>query len=371
MENKNFVEKTVRKFELNNGSQITNQKDILREMGKFYNSLFKNRDQYTQNYQLNNFLNNSKEKRICDSQLGNKITADELSNALKNMKHNKSPGIDGISAVFLKVFWGQLKFFVRNAINCIHEQGQLSVSLRKSILTCLPKGNKDRKFIKNWRPISLLCVVYKLASSVIAARLKPHLEHIISSSQSGFLKGRHMGECTRIIYDIMYHTEKKHIPGLLMLIDFEKAFDSLSWKFLYKTLNYFGFNEKFISWIQLFNTHVNADVLQSGFLSNPIAIQRGCRQGDPIAPYLFLIVAEILTLFIENEPKIKVIQIGKTMLKLTQYADDTTIILDGTTSSLQATLNLLEIFGSLSGLNINCDKTKFRWIGNKKTPKKN
>ena len=131
------------------------------------------------------------------------------SSALKNIKNNKSPGIDGISAEFLKVFWGQLNFFVSNAINSSYEKGQLSVSLRKSIITCWPKGNKDRKFIKNWRPISLLCVVYKLASSVIAARLKPHLEHIISSSKSGFLKGRHMGECTRIIYDIMYNTEKR------------------------------------------------------------------------------------------------------------------------------------------------------------------
>ena len=278
------------------------------------------------------------------------------------MKNNKSPGIDGISAEFLKVFWGQLKFFVQNTINCSYEKGQLSVSLRKTIITCLPKGNKDRKFIKNWRPIFLLCVVYKLASSVIAARLKPLLEHIISSSQSGFLKGRHMGECTRLIYDIMYHTEKKNIPGVLMSVDFKKAFDSVSWKFLYKTLNYFGFNEKFISWIQLFNTNVNAYVLQSGFLSNPIAIQRGCRQGDPIVLYLFLIVAEILTLFIENEPKIKEIQIGKTMSKLPQYADDTT-------SSLQATLNILEIFGSLSGLNVNCDKTKLIWIGSKKDSK--
>ena len=171
-------------------------------------------------------------------------------------------------------------------------------------------------------------MAYKLASSVIAARLKPHLEDIISSSQSGFLKGRHMGECTRLVYDIMYHTENKKIPGLLMLIDFEKAFDSVSWKFLYKTLNYFGFTEKFISLIQLLNTNVNAYVLQSGFLSDPIAIQRGCRQGDHIAPYLFLIVAEILTLFIANKPKIKGIQIGKTILKLTQYADDTTIILN-------------------------------------------
>ena len=82
-----------------------------------------------------------------------------------------------------------------------------------------------------------------------------------------------------------------------MLIDYEKVFDSVSWKFLYKTLNYFGFNEKFISWIQLFNRNVNACVLQSCNLSDPIGIQRGCRQGDLVAPYLFLIVAEILTPF--------------------------------------------------------------------------
>ena len=89
--------------------------------------------------------------------------------------------------------------------------GQLSVLLRKSIIT-LPKGNKDRKFIKNWRPISFLCAVYKLASLIIAARLIPYLGHKISSMQLGFQKGRHMGECTRLRYDIMHHTEIKNIP---------------------------------------------------------------------------------------------------------------------------------------------------------------
>ena len=104
LKNKNFVEKTVRKLELNNGSHITNQKDILREIVNFYRSPFKNGDEYTQNYQLNNSLNMSMEKRIFDSQLGNKITADEISSILKNMKNNTSPGIDGISAEFLQIF---------------------------------------------------------------------------------------------------------------------------------------------------------------------------------------------------------------------------------------------------------------------------
>ena len=126
-------------------------------------------------------------------------------------------------------FWAQIKFFIRNAINASYEKGQMSVSLRKSIITCILKGDKDRKLIKNWRPISLLCTVYKLASSAIAARLKLLLDEIISPNQTGFLSGRYMAKSTRLIYDLMHYTEIKQIPGLLMLIDFEKAFDSVSW----------------------------------------------------------------------------------------------------------------------------------------------
>ena len=135
---------------------------------------------------------------------------------------------------------------------------------------------------------------------------------------------------------------------------------------------FYGFEDNFINWIKLFNNTINAYVLQAGFLSKPIAIQRGCRQGDPnIAPYLFLMVAEVLNLLIERNTEINGLQIGKNMFKLTLFADDTTIILDGSASSLQATLNVLEIFGSLSGLKINCDKTKLIWIGSKKDSKEN
>ena len=110
-----------------------------------------------------------------------------------------------------------------------------------------------------------------------------------------------------------------------MLIDFEKAFDSVSWSFLYKVLDFFGFDNDFINWIKLFNNNVIAYVIQCGFLSDPIPVKRGCRQGDPIAPYLFLLVAEILSRIIENSSSIKGITIGKHNYKLTQFADDTTI----------------------------------------------
>ena len=187
----------------------------------------------------------------------------------------------------MKVFWNQLKYIITNAINTGYLKGELSCSLRKSVVICLPKENKDRRLIKNRRPISLLSVIYKLASAAISERLKPVLDNLISLCQSGFIKGRNIGECTRLIYDLIYYTEKNQIPGLLMLIDYEKAFYSVSWNFLYKVLDNFGFNKNFINWIKLFNKNINAHVLQCGMLSEAIPIERGCRQGDPIAPYLF------------------------------------------------------------------------------------
>ena len=151
-----------------------------------------------------------------------------------------------------------------------------------------------------------------------------------------------------------------------MLIDFEKAFDSISWKFMYEVLNHYNFSSEFIKWINIFNTEITATVLQVGFLSDFFPIKRGCKQGDPIAPYLFIICAQILCEMILTNKNIKGIKIGSDEFKISQFADDTTLFIDGSESSLQYTLNVLEIFGSLSGLKMNLSKTRMLWIGKKK-----
>ena len=125
------------------------------------------------------------------------------------MKNNKTPGLDGLPADFLKIFWKRLKYFVWNAVNSCFKKGKLSTTLKESIITCLPKGKKDLKFLKNWRPISLLCSTYKLASLSIATRIKPQLDIIISKNQTGFLKGRSISDCTRLIYDLLFETKNK------------------------------------------------------------------------------------------------------------------------------------------------------------------
>ena len=144
----------------------------------------------------------------------------------------------------------------------------------------------------------MLPVIYKLISSTLANRIKPILPSLIPPTQTGFIDGRFMGDSTRFIYDLIQITEEQQIPGLLMLIDLEKAFDSLSWNFLYKTLAFFDFGQNFIDWIKTLNKNVTASVLQCGHFSNPFPVERGCRQGDPIAPQLFILSGQILTLMI-------------------------------------------------------------------------
>jgi hypothetical protein len=148
-----------------------------------------------------------------------------------------------------------------------------------------------------------------------------------------------------------------------VFIDFEKAFDSMSWSFIYKVLKYFGFGEYFIQWIRILNRNFRASVLQSGFLSEQFDIQRGCRQGGPIAPYLFILCAEILAVLIKQNKDIKGIYVKNTEHKISQYADDTLLALDGSPKSLFAALDTIEFFSSFSGLKVNTSKTKIVWIG--------
>ena len=183
------------------------------------------------------------------------------------------------------------------------------------------------------------------------------------------MSNRFIGENTRLIYDIIHYANSNQIPGLLMLIDFQKAFDSISWKFLYSILTIFGFKDSFCKWIKVLNTDVSAAILQCGTLSEFFNIERGCRQGDPISAYLFILCAQIMFLLIVNDKNLKGISVNGNEFKITQFADDTTLILDGSKSTLLAALNVLEVFGNMSGLKVNMDKTKLVWIGKKRHSK--
>ena len=110
---------------------------------------------------------------------------------------------------------------------------------KQAIITLIDKKGKDRSFLENWRPTSLTNVDAKIASKVSAARIIPVLPKIINYTQTGYVKARLIGEAARLIFDVMDYTKKQNIPGILLFIDFEKAFDSLDWNFMLRSLNVF------------------------------------------------------------------------------------------------------------------------------------
>ena len=138
------------------------------------------------------------------------------------MKNNKSPGMEGFTSECFKFFYNDIKVFIKRALNEGYNEGKLSISQRQGLITCIPKGDKPKRFLENWRPITLLNLIYKIASACKAERFKTTLTELISEDQTGFI-----GESTRLIYDILQITDKLDIPGLLLIFDFEKAFDSI------------------------------------------------------------------------------------------------------------------------------------------------
>ena len=221
----------------------------------------------------------------------------------------------------------------------------MSIIQRRGVITCIPKENKPRRFLKNWRPITLLNTVYKIASACIAERFKSALPKIIGEEQKGFLTGRDIGENIRMLCDILSYTEVHNLPGMVMLIDFEKAFDSISWSFKKKTLDFFKFGPDIKKWIDIFYKDITACVAINGSYTDWFQIQRGVRQGDPLFPYLYLISAEILSLLIKKNKDIKGIHLADNYeALLSQFADDTSLFLDGTKESFEACVHCLEEF---------------------------
>jgi hypothetical protein len=192
------------------------------------------------------------------------------------------------------------------------------------------------------------------------------LPNIISKEQTGFIKGRCITENIRLIYDTMLCTEMNNDPGLLLLIDFEKAFDSISWVFLQNVLKLYNFGPDIQRWISCFYNNIKSCVYVNGQYSEWFEVKRGTRQGDPLSPYLFLLCVEILACMIRQNKNIKGITVFGEEVNLSQYADDTTFFLDGSEGSFNACITTLNIFADMSGLLINFDKSSAIWIGSKK-----
>ena len=238
-------------------------------------------------------------------------------------------------------------------------------SHREGIITLIPKPGKPSSDVKGWRPISLLNVDFKIISSAIAERLKSVMDILISPQQSAYLKGRYIGENSRLVYDIIESLNNDRRNGLIVAADFEAAFESVSWNYLMCTLDAFNFGPYMTNLIKLmyFDCRNYSRILLDGFLGEKIFLYRGIRQGDPASGYLFNLAVQPLANQILRSQRISGIRINSHEVRLSQYADDLISFIEAKNTSLSGLIYEMQSFAENSGLRLNIDKTKCLPIG--------
>ena len=148
--------------------------------------------------------------------------------------------------------------------------------------------------MQNWHPISLLNVNYKLAAQAIAGRLLKVIHLVVAEDQTCGVPGRYIGENVAFLRDVVSYATMFDSPVAILSLDQEKAFDRVDWSFMYSTLCRMGFGTSFLQWVYLFYTGVQSSVNVNGYLSPFSSLSRGVRQGCPLSPLLYVLVAEVL-----------------------------------------------------------------------------
>ena len=292
------------------------------------------------------------------------LTLAEATEALRRANRNKSPGADGLSVEFFSHFWDSLGELLVAVFNQGLSNGELPNSMKPSITRLVHKKD-DKRNLKNWRPISLLNVDYKICSKAVSIRLANVLGSIVDSDQTCSIPGRTIFSNLALLRDTLAFIERKNETGILLSLDQEKAFDCVDRSFLSNLLQHFGFGPWFRACIAALYKGAYMQVLVNEFLSDPIYLERGVRQGDALSPMLYVLCVEVLACKIRATSGIEGFLLpgaGGSQFKVSQYADDTTAFVKNETS-LFMLFNVINDFENGSGAKLNRTKTEAQWLG--------
>jgi hypothetical protein len=240
--------------------------------------------------------------------------------------------------------------------------GQVISSLKATFLTLIPKEERVTH-PKQYRPISLCKVIYKIITRVIATRLKSILPFVISKEQVGYVEGRKIMDNVIVTHEVIHSLKTTKILGMLIKLDLSKDFDRVNSQYLHSMLESFGFDSQWVNWILNLTSSAFFSILVNGVPSQPFSPSRGIRQGDPLSPFLFVLMAEGLGRYIKAtvlEGSLKDLplhNIQPTPLH-SEFVDDTLLMNTPTTRESNKLTSILCDFLEASGMDLNLKKSK-------------
>ena len=219
----------------------------------------------------------------------------------------------------------------------------------------------------------MLSQIYKIFSGTVALRLKPLLGKLISGCQKAYTNTANIGEIVLDTIEQIAISKFEQNPGIILLVDFSRAFDSISHSYIYETFSFLNFGNHFIGMIKTMLNKKSCNLMVDGYLTSSFKIERGVPQGDTASPYIFIIVLEILLLKLKNDPGIMKLNIlphdnpadniDFNIDPLAVFADDLTLLMKETEDNLVRVRDIFKNFAKVSGLEINEDKTVIIRIG--------
>ncbi|XP_074364595.1 uncharacterized protein LOC141705594 [Apium graveolens] len=277
------------------------------------------------------------QNRILTAEVG----FEEFTCALKQMHPDKASGPDGYSPAFFQHFWSLL-------------------------------GRENVDNLKDVRPIALYNVLYKILAKVLANRLKKVLPVVITENQSAFVQGRSITDNVLISFELIHFMKRKkgsQDGEVALKLDISKAYDRVSWDYLWHRMRIMGFNEKWLKWMRLYVTTVQYMVCLNGSYVGPIMPSRGLRQGDPLSPYLFLLCAEGLSNLLNSAAatgSINGCRISRSAPAITHllFADDSFLFFKATVEETRVVKDMLNLYEKQSGQAVNFQKSAMFFSSN-------
>lgn len=295
--------------------------------------------------------------------LNREVCEGEIYRAMFQLGAHKAPGIDGFSSIFFQYNWDLLGDSVTCFIKEAFRAKQFPIEMNRTIITLIPKVGAP-EYVSQFRPIALMDVLIKLLTKVVANRLKVVAAKLVSETQCSFILGRQTSDNIVIVQEILHSMRRMNgrTGAMAIKIDLEKAYDRISWPYLTKVLHAVGFNADMVELIMFVVSSAKMQVLWNDSYLEEFQPTRGLRQGDPLAPLLFVLCMEHLTQLIQKSVRagqwmcIRASRNGPPVSHLL-FADDLFLFGKATEKQARVMAGCLEEFCRVSGQKINTAKS--------------